>query len=394
MLKAGSCTIDITPDTSCNLMGYEFRTTDLPSGNSGVLDQLHARVVVLHQGQDKVVIVSLDICIVPNEVADLLRQAVAIRLSISTDRVLLAATHTHSGPLPLTRELASAWGVIPVGSKTPSPEIIFMDTLKARLVEAVTRADSLVFPVEIGCIEAPIGLGYTRRILTEKGLEHCWNPQEQSHLKPLPLKDSTCSLVILKQKNGPREIWLWSMACHPVVLGKTNRLISADYPGQASQLLCAQNPYRSALFFLGAAADAHPWLATQENPKAVGKVALAAASMVDLLSEAVRFEECNEELKVISKKLKAGATTVTISTLKLGALHLFTLPCELFGELGKALRDKFNHPILLSTVSNGWCGYWPSHAAFSEGGYEVDLALKEGLQAGDCEKLIDEIAQL
>ena len=61
MLRAGFARIDITPGTDCNLIGYEFRTTDLPPGNDGVHDPLSARVLVLDDGAAPAAVVSLDL---------------------------------------------------------------------------------------------------------------------------------------------------------------------------------------------------------------------------------------------------------------------------------------------------------------------------------------------
>lgn len=49
-------------------------------------------------------------------------------------------------------------------------------------------------------------------------------------------------------------------------------------------------------------------------------------------------------------------------------------------------------PPLLATVSNGWTGYWPTRAAFDDGGYEINASW--ACKPGDGEWLIDELVGL
>jgi hypothetical protein len=50
MLRAGFTEIEITPPSTADLIGYEFRQQELPAGNAGVHDPLFARVLVLDDG--------------------------------------------------------------------------------------------------------------------------------------------------------------------------------------------------------------------------------------------------------------------------------------------------------------------------------------------------------
>ncbi|MGA9725436.1 MAG: hypothetical protein WBQ86_23470, partial [Candidatus Binatus sp.] len=67
------------------------------------------------------------------------------------------------------------------------------------------------------------------------------------------------------------------------------------------------------------------------------------------------------------------ATAMTIATV--GSLAIVGIPGELFVELGLALKA---NPHFAQTFVAGYCndliGYIPTHAAYAEGGYEVDTA--------------------
>lgn len=68
-----------------------------------------------------------------------------------------------------------------------------------------------------------------------------------------------------------------------------------------------------------------------------------------------------------------------VQLLRFGATALVTLPCEPFGVIGRALRDR--HPnLLVAEQSNGHCGYIPlDPAAFDRGGYECCTAQQSRL---------------
>ena len=371
MLRAGFARVEITPDKSADLIGYEFRQSDLPPGNIGVHDPLFARVLVLDDGQQRAAMVSLDHCILLAPFARDLRRAVARQLKTSADRVIVSCTHTHSGPF----YRKSAW-------------------LRDCVTAAAAQAAGLTYAVTISAQESPLGLGYNRRVPTSQGLRHCWNPQEFPELDPGPAPDPTCTVLVLRQVNGPRQYLLWSVGAHPVVLGKTSRLVSADWPGRACQLIDEAVPGRQSLFLLGACGDVHPWIATQEDPAMIEPVARAAAGLVTLLSHAGRGSAAAPTLSIVTKRVRIGRSTLDLAVWRLAGVWIVAAPVELFGALAAALRRQVTGPVMLATNSNGSTGYWPTRAAFAEGGYEVESARAMGRKPGDGERLVQALVGL
>jgi hypothetical protein len=368
MLRAGFAQVDITPGPDADLIGYEFRQTDLPPGNTGIHDPLFARALVLDDGTGKLAaIVSLDHCILMVPFARQLRRAIAGKLKTATDRVLLSCTHTHSGPF----YQRSPW-------------------LQQRVVAAVAQAAGLTYPVTVTAQQAPLGAGYNRRVVTADGLRHCWNPQEFPDLSPGPNPDPTCTVVVLRQTNGPRQFVLWNFGAHPVVLGKTSRVISADWPGRACHLIDEQLPGAHSLFLLGACGDVHPWIATQEEPAQVETVARPIAGLVTLLAQAGKVAGKETGLRIAAKTWRG----LDLAVWNLAGVQLAAAPVELFSELSVQLRQQMPGPLLVATNTNGWTGYWPTRAAFAEGGYEVDGARQMGRKPGDGERLIATLAGL
>ncbi len=369
-LRVGFAQCDISPDKSANLMGYNFRAP----GNDGVSQPLFAKVCVLREGDTRAVLVSFDLCVIPTDIARKLREKIARAAKCEAAAVIVAATHTHSGPYPFADYFAG---------------------IEANVLDAVQRASGLTVPFDVRVREAPLGIGYNRRVWDGKKVLMCWNPQEYPDRNPDVAPDPTCTVLQLRQQNGPRQVVLWSLGVHPVTLGKTSRVVSADYPGAACRLIEADLADAHAMFFLGAAGNVQPWIATQNDADRVQVVGKAAGAFVSLLTHAVHpvVRDADKPLRFAAETVKIGKVEVDLAVWRLGNLWIVAAPVELFGELGVELRKRLGGPVFLATLANGWHGYWPTRAAFEQGGYEVG-ATPGGLQAGDSEKLIDELVRL
>src|SRR5512143_3760655 len=93
-LKAGVAKVDITPPAGVKMWGYGNRKGPA----TGTLDPLFARVLVLEAGGKRVALVTLDFgrCFGPSSLARLRKSA---EESSHVNYVLVAGTHTHSGPV-------------------------------------------------------------------------------------------------------------------------------------------------------------------------------------------------------------------------------------------------------------------------------------------------------
>lgn len=166
--------------------GYDFRAERASPGNTGVHDPLRCRVLALSDAAlpDKpLVLVSLDLCVIPSAMLKAWRSLIAGRAHTSEDRVILAATHTHSGPFPDVSEKEGA----------------YLTEIQAIVLDAVARAEGLRFPVQARFESAPLGLAYDRRVMTSEGIQMNWNPQEYPDRPPQPAADPTCSVLVFRQ---------------------------------------------------------------------------------------------------------------------------------------------------------------------------------------------------
>ncbi len=207
-LEAAAAKVDITPDLKTEkvwLAGFGA-TGRKPAG---VHDPLYARVVLLREGGETVALVGLDL----------------LGFYINDTRTLRAywekgdphrslfvhATHTHSGP-----DTLGLWGPR-IGKSGINPR--YMARIKARIGESLVLLESQLKPVT-----ATGGHG----TLDPRGL--CRDSRDPVVIDP--------NLAVLKLtgSDGKAVATIVNWSCHPEVIGRENRLLTADFPGP----LCAR----------------------------------------------------------------------------------------------------------------------------------------------------------
>lgn len=397
-MRAGWAEACITPARGVSLLGYDYRQECLPAGNEGVLDDLWCRILVIADAEGGLAAwITFDLCIISVAFARHLRRLAADELGIGIERVLISCSHTHSGPWLWEPELADSLGKVfahQQGLRADGPEAAYAEELPTIMVTTLRRAAGLTVPVEARIAQAPIGLGYNRRVRTGRGVELCWNPQEQDHLHPGPSADPLCTVLELRQISGRRRFVMASIGCHPVTLGKTSCLVSADWPGRMLAYLRDWLPECQAGFVLGACGDVHPWIATQADASGVDIVGRAAAAQVALLIESGGRPVPDVTLQAQQSSLAIGQTTLDLVVWHLGDLAILASPTEMFAGLSADLRRGLPGPVVVATNTNGWTGYWPTKAAYAEGGYEVDAARAHGREPDDGQRLVAELRSL
>ena len=95
MILAGAARIDITPEFGVPLMGYGARV----GGATAIADRIHARALSLESHlHHPILVVSAELCLISSAQANDLRGRIASKTGVPTDAILVACTHTHSGP--------------------------------------------------------------------------------------------------------------------------------------------------------------------------------------------------------------------------------------------------------------------------------------------------------
>lgn len=393
-LRAGFCSLDITPRTPVPLAGYDFPGRFFDPRTDTPREPLFARALALSDEETgtKLLLVSLDLCVLTTAVAAHLRARLAEENGLPVEAVLLCCTHTHSGPFAELEGVGAKGeriGQLTDPKYGPANET-YGAFLAGQLSLCAGRALAGFFPASARLLETPLTLGYDRRVPQKgKGHTNCWNPQEQYEMAPGPSPDPTCTLLDLAQVNGPRRELLYSIGLHPTAFGKLNTRLSPDWPGAAARALEEAVPGARAMCLQGASGEIHPWIATQERAEGVELVGRAVGSGVALFSHATRplteAPEGRPALACRELSVDTGHTTVNVTVWRLGGLLGVGLPFEYFARSSAALRRRLGRPLMLATMANGWEAYWPPKEAFEEGGYEVWIAKKFNREPGEVE---------
>ncbi len=92
--RAGASAVNISPRMLPAIANGGF----LEATRDRVDDPLHVRSLVLTDGDVTLCIAIVDSCMAPRDVCDEIKRRVEREIGLPANRVLIAATHTHSAP--------------------------------------------------------------------------------------------------------------------------------------------------------------------------------------------------------------------------------------------------------------------------------------------------------
>ena len=200
MLFAGFGRRDISPDKKTSLVGYSQRLDLHGPGNAGLLDSLYVRTLALGHGNKWLLLISFDLCVLSPLIVHKWREYLAQALALPVGSILLATTHTHSGPNPRIKGMKDK--VFQLVTHTDDDDIVYADLVLARTLDAARQAVASLKPHTAFWNYGALGLGYNRRVHTSSGIQMCWNPEDSSQLKLSPSPDPHCGALTFRDEDG------------------------------------------------------------------------------------------------------------------------------------------------------------------------------------------------
>ncbi|MCD6505324.1 neutral/alkaline non-lysosomal ceramidase N-terminal domain-containing protein [Candidatus Poribacteria bacterium] len=435
-IKAGVCTVNITPPIGFPMAGYSGRDR----GCETVDDELFAKALVLDDGETKLAIVTTDLVGIPSDFAGEIKSIVRRKTDIPEGNVIICASHTHFGPA--LRRL----NYLPEEAQEEFHESYVQNAVRL-IAGAIRVADGSLRDAKLGWGrgEAP-QLVFNRRTKRPDGkVVMSWRPPKPEEARELTFgpTDPDVGVIRIDDAEGKPIATVINFACHPVCGVDRLYAISADYPGYAMR---AVEKVRggTCMFSLGCAGnivpieregDARRWIGT-----ALGAEVLKVAEGIEtdsnvklgVKSNSVKLplkplpspdelrREIEETERAIAEAERKGAPYPEISALKgklqkakhtlllaeetggeraveteikavrLGTLKLACLPGEVFVEIGLSIKEKHKDAFAIS-LCNDSLNYVPISSAYDEGGYEPETTT---LERGAGEKLLSEILKL
>ena len=401
-MLAGFAATDITPSVGTPLNGFIARL----SHSTGIDSPLAARALWLEKDETRLLIIGLDVLGITTAFADRMVEELAARLDVPKSNIVLACSHTHSGPM-----------TAPLRGVGPEDED-YLAQLALRIREASIDAVAKKHPVEVLWGSAPMQLAINRRqIMPKDGKAVLGHNPDGPH-------ETTVRVLQLEGKGNP--ILLFHYTCHPYFLRSDSSLISSDYFGHAAAEL-QKNGFDS-IYLNGCAGDQGP-LPGEFGPQAARRSGRKLADAVLKAAENARVDEepvlqagsqhfelphdTLDDLEQIESDLaKADRTVrsdergymivqerlktawrqwfeqltravrtkgglaplpVRISVARIGRGTIVALPGEVFFDLGRRIAAGLaGDPLCVAAYCHGYIGYVPDVEAMSTGGYEVE----------------------
>jgi hypothetical protein len=442
--RAGAATANITPALGVSLSGTIMQIG--PAAH--VHDELHARCLALDDGATRLAIVICDATMISREIFDRAKALVRQDTGLPLNRMLMAATHSHSAPR-----------VIGISDAEVDKE--FERFLVRRIADCVRMAFHNLAPARIGWASASKPeLVSNRRWFMKAGTIPA-NPFGDQHdrvqmnppaaspnrLKPAGPVDPEISVVSVQHADGRPLALLANYSLH-YVGGFVSGQVSADYFGMFAErvkVLLAPGPTDPPFVGImsnGTCGDVRAEVSRPGKLPAppyslMREVAYELAGEVERLArrikhrDDVRLAMCESELELGVRKpddarldwaqqLWAGAkgkrsltrpeiyaretillsrypdkVRISLQALSVGGLAIAAVPCEVFAETGLAIkRESPLKPVFTIELANGYYGYLPTAQQHQWGGYETWPARSSFLEVQAEAKIRAEVLQL
>ncbi len=389
---AATATVSLVPERveGVPMTGYARGYEAL---SEGLHDSLYARLLLLQEGGLRLVIASVDL-IGFNVDRDPQTGRLAQLLSdLGVDGWFIVSTHTHGGPRVL--DLGAPYKA---DRNWPMDER-YVDWVENRIARGVESIVGNLVPVKFYVGNGHIELGFNRRLVHEDGrVEMIWGRGREVPPEKLGPIDPQVGVVRVDREDGTPLAVLFTHACHAVVLGAANRLLTADFPGYASAFVEREMPGATALFIQGAGGDVDPYIDVQnrfEPAVAQGEqlgaevVRVATAPMQRIYSTPLLgWETIDSAYDRFGRSGSAVPTRLSMLSLG-GQWAMLGLPGEPFVELGLNFKQWAPVPYAyLVGYTNGYAGYFPTLQAHREGGYGANYGDTMHLAADSGEDMV------
>ena len=438
-LQVGFSRVDITPMLGIRIRGYYIeRRAD------GILDNLQANAIAFGLGEEKVLLMSLDLCSMPVTLANKLREAICEKTGLQMDAVHLQCNHTHTGPMVSQVE-------------TEPLEVQYFDFLMARLADAAQLALNDLQPAKMGwgVGHAP-NIAFIRRYKMKDGSVRT-NPgvNNPDIVEPAGKVDDEVAVVRFDRPND--TVVLVNFADHPDCVGGCK--ISADWPGFVRKQLEKTIDNTKCIFFNGAQGDVNHVnvkpqggdlndmfmdfddvsrgygharhmgnvvvggvLQVYDKVKYVSVESLRYGSRhIEIPSNMPKPEEMEEAYYIhkmhqegrdaelpykgmmLTTKVAEAARKVRLEHgpesfpldivgVAIGKIAFVGVPGEPFNGVGVGIKAAPDWELVMpGCITNGSHGYFPMRDSYDEGGYEAGGSI---YKAGVAELLIEESQKL
>jgi neutral ceramidase len=241
--KAGVGKVVITPTSPTWMAGYGARKA--PS--EGADHDLWSKALMIEDEKGvRNLIVTLDLCGIDRDYSNAVRDEVKSKFGVDRSRVVLACSHTHSGPVIGSNLL----GMYPLDETQRQRVADYSKELHAKIIESVGLAAKNLEAVELSFGIGRCDFGVNRRTNDQ--------PRAAELRTKLALRgpvDHDVPVLRVGSKTALKAI-VCGYACHCTTL--SGQKFSGDYAGYAQIDIEKSHPETQAMFIAGCGADQNP----------------------------------------------------------------------------------------------------------------------------------------
>ncbi len=403
----------------------------------GVHRPLFATCIVFQDstGANELVFLTLDVMVFWQEEATKLRRAIATRMQLEPQQLLLHPSHSHSSPMLLRKHADRA------GGHLIAP---YLDSLPDLFCDLIVQARASAREAIVGWAYGKCGMAFNRDAIDPA------SNRDICGINPRGPSDDTVLVGRITDAAGHVFGTIVNYACHPVSLGGGNKLLSSDYVGAMRELI-EREVGGTCVFFHGASGDMTPRRsyesnveAAEQNGRELGYAALAALTAMPppghrleyrgieesgtalgiwqltkkpSISEAITAERVTTTLPIrdmptradIERAMAANPSRYELERLeramdrraivgdgaegdfyltcwRLGDAFVLATPAEPYSQFQIELRARFPHTtVAVLNATDGCLNYLPVPDAFQRDVYQVRVAL---YQQGSMERVL------
>ena len=380
--RASVVKIDITPDNSQPLIGYQDRKS------TGVHDHIYHRIVALDDGTTQFFLVSTEMCDLSPTEYDHVAAQIKSQLGISPMNLWWTTTHTHSAPEIGNSGLDKTF----LGERYQNEvETGYTTSVEQKLIQGIREAREKLSPARLG-----VGWGFSQANINRRAKDI--DGKADIGMDPDGPVDRRIGLLRIESEDGKPIALIANYPIHGTVLGERNLEISGDAPGIVSEYV-EQKIGAPLVFINGAAGNLAPIYSEYPNPQHLGQFRVllgdkildanrkisTTTNEVNLSSGSLTVETPRKpgmswpsDFGKYTRKTNTGVNLVRIPIrfLKINEdIAIWSTPLELFCEISNEIRDRSPFPYTFYYgYSNGWLGYLLTESEYKCGGYEVNVS--------------------
>jgi len=242
--KAGTARVAITPKQPMWMSGYAARTR--PS--EGAVHDLWAKALALQDPAGRrAVLVTLDLCGIGRDVSDRVRDQIKSRDGLDRDRIVIACSHTHSGPVVGHNLLA----MYHLSDEQHRVIALYTQFLETAIVNVAGQSLD-----RLGDARLAWGNGLCDFAVNRRNNKEAEVPALRRRLALQGPVDHDVPVLRAARADGTLLAVILGYACHCTVLDDYK--FCGDYAGFAQIELETRHPGAQAMFVAGCGADQNP----------------------------------------------------------------------------------------------------------------------------------------